>query len=79
MNILKNMKNKFKYRNTNQILNKILFIKNYIIFFDILLFFLIIGKFNSEIPQFTFPQAITLSNGDFLLSIKKVLTYMIQI
>lgn len=39
MNILKNMKNKFKYRNTNQILNKILFIKNYIIFFDILLFF----------------------------------------
>ena len=67
MNILKNMKNKFKYRNTNQILDKILFIKNYIIFFDILLFFLIIGKFNSEIPQFTFPQAITLSNGDFFI------------
>jgi hypothetical protein len=67
MNILKNMKNKFKYRNTNQILNKILFIKNYIIFFDILLFFLIIGKFNSEPISFTFPQAITLYSGDIFI------------
>ena len=67
MNILKNMKNKFKYRNTNKFLDKIIFIKNYIIFFDILLFFLIIGKFNSEPISFTFPQAITLYNGDIFI------------
>jgi len=67
MNILKNMKNKFKYRNTNHNFNKIIFIKNYILFFDIFIFFLVFGKYNSEEIIFKLPQATTLSNGDIFV------------
>jgi len=76
MNILKNMKNKYKYRNTNQIFNKIIFIKNYFIFFDILIFFLIFGKYTAETTLFTFPQAITLSNENiFIINQTNIVIY----
>ena len=67
MNILKNMKNKFKYRNTNLNFNKIIIIKNYIFFFYIFIFFLILGKYNSEEIKFKYPQAITLTNGNIFV------------
>mgnify|MGYP002624199862 CR=1 FL=1 len=67
MNIFKNMKNKFKYKKINQIVDKISFIKNHFVFFDIILFLLMFGKYNSQAPLFKYPQAITLSNGDIFI------------
>ena len=64
-----NMKRKFKFKKhkTNKIYNKSIYINNFLYLFDILLFLLILGLYNSSEIFFNYPQSITLLNGNIFI------------